>query len=600
MNPDLDRTTVSAGDAIDITQSAANAAGVRNYTVDVDESDLARTTVVAGNRLTVAAGTADPSTGAIAYTVGDPLLDFFLSGGDLGVDRAGIDLIGGTNVTITSTEHSDRVAYTINSTSTATDTTYKSASDTDVSAGEVAINEGTGIDVALSDESGVATYALSLDQDEIDRDTVIAGNGIAVTSVTDAATGAKDYTVAVNQSSLSRPTVVAGSGVTVTAGAADSDGAIAYTVADAGDDISFFLNGTDTTDDREGIDLVAGTNVTISQTAYSDRIAYTINSTATSADITLKSTADSDVTSDEIAVNEGNGIDVALTEVSGVATYALSVDEDELDRTTVIAGDAITVAAGTADAATGARDYTVAVNQSSLSRPTVVAGSGVTVTPGAADSDGAIAYTVADAGDNLSFFLNGTDTGQDRAGIDLVAGTNVTISQTAETDRVAYTINSTSSSSSVTFKSNGNTDRTDDEVRINGDDGIDVDLQLTGGEPVYTITSDFDFWVGGTGYANRYEVAYTEGHAIDLTGSGASPRINLAIAVDESDLDRTTVVAGSGIAVTAGTADASTGAIEYTIASTATAADVTFKSASDTDVSADEVSINEGLELTSD
>ena len=269
------------------------------------------------------------------------------------------------------------IAYTISSTATAAGTTFKSENDSDVESDEVSINEGNGIDVALSETSGVATYALSLDQDEIDRDTVVAGSAITVTAGTaDANTGAVDYTVAVNQSSLARPTVIAGNGITVTATTADSDGAIDYTVADTSDMISFFLDGVDTGQDRTGLDLIAGTNITIEQAAHSDRLSYTINATSASAstDTTFKSENDSDVESDEVSINEGNGIDVALSDTSGVATYALSLDQDEIDRDTVVAGNAVSVSASSPDSSTGAVDYTVAVDETAIDRTTVSAG----------------------------------------------------------------------------------------------------------------------------------------------------------------------------------------------------------------------------------
>ena len=280
-----------------------------------------------------------------------------------------------------------------------TTVTFQSTSDSEVVEGAVTINEGTGIDVVLTDVGNVATYALEADQDELDRTTVAGGSGITVTA------GAADATTGVRQ----------------------------YTVADDGDDISFFLDGVDTGEDREGIDLHAGTNVTISQTAHSDRLSYTINSTASgTTNVTFDTEGGSSVSGDDVSIDGGDGIDVTLTDSSGVATYTIdsdieylvgtdaytdkyevqfaegdgieltgsepttarvrmeiAVDEDTLDRTTVIAGNAIDVTASAADAATGTRDYTVAVDETAIDRTTITGGDGITVTAGTQNAAGA-------------------------------------------------------------------------------------------------------------------------------------------------------------------------------------------------------------------
>ena len=524
---DIDSAT---GSGIDIALSQPTT-GEALYGLSVDQDELARTTVSAasGSGITVTGGAANATTGVRDYALTLGGIDFWLGGTNLNLERPGIELVGGTDIAITSTTHNDRVAYAIafsGSTSGGASIDFNSGGQTAVtSATEVDIDSatGSGIDIALSQPTtGEALYGLSVDQDE-----------------------------------LARTTVTAGTGMTVTAGTANATtGVRNYTIADAGDDISFFLGGNDTNIDAGGVGIRAGTGITLTGSAQTGHYEYTIAATGgASGNVTFGHAGSSDVISAAADVEEGHGIDLTLANTSGVATYTVVVDESDLDRTEVSAGNAIDVTAGNANSA-GVIGYAVAVDESDLSRTTVVAGSGVTVTAGNANSDGAIAYTVADPTDAISFFRNGSDLNVDRDGIDLVPGSNVTITTTEHSDRVAYTINSAAptGSTDITFKTNGSgSDVTEDAVSLssNTDSGIDISLTETSNVATYSLS------------------------------------------VDESELDRTTVTAGSGITVVTGAADATTGARNYTV--TDAGDDISFYlGGNDTNIDAEGVGLRAG------
>ena len=505
----------STGSGIDITLSAVS--GVATYAFAVDESDLDRTSVTGGSGITVTAGNAN-SEGVIDYSVA--------------IDTSVVE--------------------------------------------QAIVSAGNAIDVTDTTASGVTTYTVAVDESDIDRTTLTASTSITLTGGTPAADGSRAYTVAVKESAIDRTTVTAGTGITVTGGTPAADGSRAYTVADTSDTISFFLNGADTGNDRAGIDLVPGTDITISQTTHNDRVAYTLNSTAVAGDATTYQTDGSgnDVEAATVSLNEGDGIDITLSDSSGDAHYLLAVDQSDLDRTTVTGGSSITVTAGNANSegvidysvafdtsgieqaivsagnaidvtdttASGVTTYTVAVDESDIDRTTLTAGDGITLTGGTPAADGSRAYTIEDEGDDISFFLGGTDTGEDRDGLDLIAGTDITITQVANTDRVSYTVNSTASGS-----------------------------------------SEVDYQTDGTGAdLSAGEMAINEGNAIAVALTNSSGVASFEVGVAEDELDRTTVVAGDGVTVTAGTADATTGAIEYTVADDGDA--ITFRAAGTSDV----------------
>ena len=518
----------AAGSGLDITltQPATNEA---LYEFSVVESDLDRSTVTQGAGITVTAGAPDATTGAIDYIITDPTISFFLDGVDSGQDKAGIDLVPGTDIAITKTDHSDRFVYTIGFLGqTGADIDFNSGTQTAVTdATEVDIDSitGSGIDILLTEPTpDDALYSISVDQDELARTTVSAASG---------------------------------SGISVTAGTANaSTGVIDYALELVG--LDFWLGGVNQNVERPGLDLVGGNDITITaDDTDPDKVAYTFAFSGTAGSPEFDSGAQTAVAAPDTVNIEGIGaIDIALTETPpDTARYRVSLDQSGIDRDSVSAGTGITVTAGTPDATTGAIDY-----------------------------------TVADSGDDISFYLGGIDTNIDAEGVGLRAGTGVTITGSAQTGHYEYTINASGGGSgNVTFGHAGSSDVVSAEVDVEEGHGIELTLASTSGVATYTVVvdeSDLD----------RTEVS--AGNAIDVTAGNANAAgvIIYSVEVDESDLSRTTVVAGSGVTVSAGTTN-SDGAIAYTVTDPTDAISF-FRNGSDLNVDREGIDLVPGANVT--